>query len=121
MRDVDDTEIADPDARPDAPAGADPSAERSRFRRYLDRFSPTGLVLGLAFYCISSTWSERPTNVTPGHRRSPRWSTTQGHGYQYRPEYADALAVLWAPEGWSDADTERLKATVGERLADGGS
>ena len=45
----------------------------------------------------------------------------QGHGHQYRPEYADALAVLWAPEGWSDADTERLKTTVGERLAQGGS
>ncbi|HEY5846627.1 MAG TPA: alpha/beta hydrolase [Nakamurella sp.] len=45
----------------------------------------------------------------------------QGHGHQYRPEYADALAVLWAPEGWSDADTERLKTAVGERLAQGGS
>ncbi len=45
----------------------------------------------------------------------------QGHGHQYRPEYADALAVLWAPDGWSDADTERLKAAVGSRLAGGGS
>jgi uncharacterized membrane protein len=44
----------------------------------------------------------------------------QGHGHQYRPEYADALAVLWAPAGWSDADTARLKTTVADRLADGG-
>lgn len=44
----------------------------------------------------------------------------QGHGHQYRPEYADALAVLWAPTGWSDADTARLKSTVADRLAAGG-
>lgn len=44
----------------------------------------------------------------------------QGHGHQYRPEYADGLAVLWAPTGWSDADTARLKTTVAERLSAGG-
>ncbi|WP_395729547.1 alpha/beta hydrolase [Nakamurella sp.] len=44
----------------------------------------------------------------------------QGHGHQYRPEYADALAALWAPEGWSDADTARLKTTVADRLSKGG-
>lgn len=44
----------------------------------------------------------------------------QGHGHQYRPEYADGLAVLWAPAGWSDADTARLKTAVADRLADGG-
>lgn len=45
----------------------------------------------------------------------------QGHGHQYRPEYADALAVLWAPTGWSDADTARLKTTVAAGLAEGGT
>lgn len=44
----------------------------------------------------------------------------QGHGHQYRPEYADALAALWAPTGWSAGDTERLKAAVTDRLAAGG-
>ncbi len=45
----------------------------------------------------------------------------QSHGHQYRPEYADALAALWAPDGWTDDDTSRLKTTVGQRLAQGGS
>lgn len=44
----------------------------------------------------------------------------QGHGHQYRPEYADALAALWAPDGWSAGDTARLKTTVADRLAAGG-
>jgi len=43
----------------------------------------------------------------------------QGHGHNYRPEYADALAVLWAPGGWTAQDTARLKTTVGEMLAVG--
>ena len=41
----------------------------------------------------------------------------QGHGHNYRPEYADAYAALWAPDGWSVDDTERLKAAVSTRLA----
>jgi uncharacterized membrane protein len=45
----------------------------------------------------------------------------QGHGHQYRPEYSDALAVLWAPDGWSDADTGRLKTVVADRLESEGS
>jgi len=43
----------------------------------------------------------------------------QGHGHNYRPEYADALAALWAPEGWTAADTDRLKAAVRVLLAPG--
>jgi uncharacterized membrane protein len=41
----------------------------------------------------------------------------QGHGHNYRPEYADALAALWAPDGWTAADTERLKSTVSDMLS----
>jgi len=41
----------------------------------------------------------------------------QGHGHNYRPEYADGLAALWAPDGWTDDDTARLKTTVGEMLS----
>ena len=41
----------------------------------------------------------------------------QGHGHNYRPEYADGLAALWAPDGWTDDDTARLKITVGEMLS----
>lgn len=44
----------------------------------------------------------------------------QGHGHNYRPEYADALAALWAPDTWSDADTARLKVTVSELLTETG-
>jgi len=40
----------------------------------------------------------------------------QGHGHQYRPEYADALAALWAPDAWSDADTARLKVAVSDLI-----
>ena len=40
----------------------------------------------------------------------------QGHGHNYRPEYADALAALWAPDGWTAADTDRLKTTVSDML-----
>jgi len=42
----------------------------------------------------------------------------EGHGHQYRPEYADAFATLWAPDGWSADDTQRLKLVVAQRLAD---
>ena len=46
----------------------------------------------------------------------------QGHGHQYRPEYADALAALWAPQAWSDADTARLKVAVSDLItASGGN
>ena len=41
----------------------------------------------------------------------------QGHGHQYRPEYADAFAALWAPDNWSACDTARLKTTVSDSLA----
>ena len=46
----------------------------------------------------------------------------QGHGHQYRPEYADALAALWAPAGWSGDDTARLKVAVSDLItASGGN
>lgn len=35
-----------------------------------------------------------------------------GHGHVYKLEYADGFAALHAPEGWSDADTARLKAAM---------
>lgn len=46
----------------------------------------------------------------------------QGHGHQYRPEYADAFAALWAPRAWSADDTARLKVAVSDLIsANGGS
>lgn len=41
----------------------------------------------------------------------------EGHGHRYGPEYADAFASLWAPDGWSADDTQRLKTGVAQRLA----
>nr|WP_277813322.1 alpha/beta-hydrolase N-terminal domain-containing protein [Cellulosimicrobium sp. MM] len=32
-----------------------------------------------------------------------------GHGHVYQLEYADGFAALHAPDGWTDADTARLK------------
>ena len=36
-----------------------------------------------------------------------------GHGHVYHLEYADGFAALHAPDGWSDADTARLKDAMG--------
>ncbi|WP_251153206.1 alpha/beta hydrolase [Cellulosimicrobium sp. Marseille-Q4280] len=35
-----------------------------------------------------------------------------GHGHVYELEYADGFAVLHAPDGWTEADTTRLKAAM---------
>ena len=71
MRDADDPRAP---TRTSVPT---PRRARTRGRTFLvpaipGPVLPAGLVVALLFYWISSTWSERPTNVTPGHRRSPR-------------------------------------------------
>ncbi|WP_435735309.1 alpha/beta hydrolase [Cellulosimicrobium sp. PMB13] len=35
-----------------------------------------------------------------------------GHGHVYKLEYADGFAALHAPDGWTEADTARLKAAM---------
>ena len=44
----------------------------------------------------------------------------QGHGHQYRPEYADAFAALWAPRAWSADDMTRLKVAVSDLISANG-
>ncbi|CAN5567312.1 alpha/beta-hydrolase family protein [soil metagenome] len=39
-------------------------------------------------------------------------SVPQGHGHHYGSAAADGWAAVAAPPGWTDADTERLKAAV---------
>jgi len=37
-----------------------------------------------------------------------------GHGHSYRADYVDAWAAVAQPPGWTDADTARLRAVVGD-------
>ena len=37
-----------------------------------------------------------------------------GHGHKYGSNTTDGWAAIVAPEGWTDADTQRLKAVIGE-------
>jgi uncharacterized membrane protein len=36
-----------------------------------------------------------------------------GHGHKYEADYVDGWAAVAQPPGWTDADTERLRAVVG--------
>ena len=38
-----------------------------------------------------------------------------GHGHHFGSNVADGWVAIFSPEGWTDADTARLKAVVGER------
>ena len=40
-----------------------------------------------------------------------------GHGHRYGPLMADAWAAIAPPPGWTDADTERLRALVAAEVA----
>jgi len=75
---------------------------------------PTGpdVVTAVNWYPVVTFWQLTADLFVAGGSDIP-----QGHGHNYRPEYADALATLWAPSGWTDADTERLKVTVADLLS----
>lgn len=42
-----------------------------------------------------------------------------GHGHSYVADIADAWSAILTPQGWTAADTERLRATLAEIGADG--
>lgn len=40
------------------------------------------------------------------------FSATPGHGHDYSVELVDAWAAVAPPEGWTAADTDRLRAAL---------